>query len=100
MTSIKGVAHKSRLFHFYLCQCIFDYCCSVKLMVKSNMPLERSSLATKRTPRFCRICRSTYGRLLPKGRKNLAERKTGNLPLELRSLATEGTQEFPPLKNK
>ncbi len=39
MTSIKGVAHKSRLFHFYLCQCVFDYCCLVKLMVKSNMPL-------------------------------------------------------------
>ena len=37
------------------------------------------------TPPFCRIC-------------NLAENKIGNLPLELRSLATEGTQEFPPLK--
>ena len=41
--------------------------------------------------------RSTYGRLLPKGRKNSAEKKIGNLTFELRSLATEGTQEFPPL---
>ena len=29
---------------------------------------------------------------------NSAEKKVGNLSLELRSLATEGTQEFPPLK--
>ncbi len=33
---------------------------------------------------FCRIC-------------NSAEKKIGNLTFELRSLATEGTQEFPPL---
>ena len=55
MTSIKGVAHKSRLFHFYLCQCIFDYCCLVKLMVKSN------------------ICRPNVVRLQPKGRHGSAE---------------------------
>ena len=50
--------------------------------VQPNLLLELRSLAT--SP-FCRIC-------------NLAENKIGNLPLELRSLATEGTQEFPPLK--
>ena len=42
--------------------------------------------------------RSTSGRLLPKGRKNSAEKKIGNLTFEPRSLTTEGTQEFPPLK--
>ena len=29
---------------------------------------------------------------------NSAEKKIGNLPLDLWSLATKGTQEFPPLK--
>jgi hypothetical protein len=50
------------------------------------------------------ICRSNFVRLPPKSLTVLPNfrirlrKEKGNLPLDLWSLATEGTQEFPPLK--
>ena len=53
------------------------------------MSLELCSLAAKNPYRSAEFPRSTYVRLLPKGRKNSAEKEKGNLSLELCSLATK-----------